>query len=67
MAGMQNIPQHAAHLLRQAFGAMKEAQSSKPLHLEGNTALGEKKKSSQLVVIDNLSKPTELEVPESSK
>jgi hypothetical protein len=37
VGGMQlDTPEHAVQLLLQAFEAMKEAQTSKPLHVEGN-------------------------------
>jgi hypothetical protein len=46
---------------------MKEAQLSEPLQLEGSAALAEKKLATQLEVIEKLSKPTQMEVSESSK
>jgi hypothetical protein len=56
VAGMPNIPEHVAHLMQQTFDAMKEAQSSKPLELEDCAALVEKKTTTQLEVIEKMSK-----------
>jgi hypothetical protein len=68
VGGMQlDTPEHAVQLLLQAFEAMKEAQTSKLLHVEGNATLVGKEPATKLEVIDHMSKPTQLEVLESSK
>jgi hypothetical protein len=42
---------------------MKEVQTSKPMQVEGNATLVDKKPAAQLEVIDHMSKPTQMEVP----
>jgi hypothetical protein len=61
-----NIPKHAAHLLQQAFEAIKDVQASSTTQDSKPNPL-EKKPSVQLETIEKLSKSTQVEEPESSQ
>jgi hypothetical protein len=66
-SSLLNIPEHAVQLLQKAFEAMKEPQVAKPLQLEGGAAHMEQKQTSKIVLIEEMSKPTQVDVLESSK
>jgi hypothetical protein len=67
VARMLNTPEHVMQVLHKAFDAMKETQTSKSLQLEGSAISVEKKSATMLEVMDAMSKPTQVELPESSK